>query len=73
LTKSGMVGPLTRERLNVCSSVPEVLGVSTSTKPIIGKPVSGLKESQVQSIINLLRAFGADQEVIENVYKVLHQ
>lgn len=73
LTKSGSVGPMTRALLNICPSTPNVLGVSTSTKPAFGKPVSGLKESQVQAIINMLRAFGADQEVIENVYQSLYR
>lgn len=60
--QSGYVGPLTRAELNK--------GAAPTTAQV-GASSSSLTASQVQSIIELLRAFNADQSVINNVNAAL--
>ena len=61
-TGYGRVGPQTRIKLN------EIYGGVTPVTQ--GSGSSGLSLGQIDSIINLLRAFGASQETIDNVRSV---
>ncbi len=65
LAPVGIVGPLTRIELNkgVIATAPETTPSTSQT----ASAVSALTASQVDSIISLLEAFGADKEVIAQV------
>ena len=71
LAQVGIVGPQTRALLNggVTPTTPETSNSSAPTSSSSTK--STLTASQVQSIIGLLQAFGADQSVIAKVSAVL--
>ena len=65
IEQAGVVGPLTRARLNsaVAAAAPagQVLGAATTT----------LSETQIQSILNILVVFEVDQVTIDKVNAAL--